>query len=303
MTTTSPPAAEPIDAPEFASARLSGPAPKLDLRVDAVRGDIVDIGLTGRVSASRYTAPTRMVCNVARCQMRSGPGHEYTAVSEIICGEEFDVFDQAHDFWVWGRTLRDGYLGWIFQALTTPGSMTHQVTARGAPVFMRPDIKSPTQSQLPFGALLNGVEEDGFLHLEAGQYLHGRHIARIGWQAASPLSAARVFTGAPYVWGGRTPEGVDCSGLVQAALNACGIACPRDTDQQKAALGQPIDFADRAAGDLIFFPGHVGILATPERLFHANAHWMTTLEEPLDDVMSRLKAAGVAAPVIGVRRP
>jgi cell wall-associated NlpC family hydrolase len=95
---------------------------------------------------------------------------------------------------------------------------------------------------------------------------------------------------------------VDCSGLVQAALSACGIAAPRDSYQQRAALGVPVAFADRRAGDIVFFPGHVGLLQDADTLFHANAYWMTTLAEPLADVIARLVADGVAEPVLGVRR-
>jgi cell wall-associated NlpC family hydrolase len=132
-----------------------------------------------------------------------------------------------------------------------------------------------------------------FLAVAGGGYLHCRHLEP---PPATPLGVARRFAGAPYLWGGRTPLGVDCSGLVQVALAACGIAAPRDSDQQRDELGIAVDLADRRGGDLVFFPGHVGILVDADTLFHANAYWMATVEEPLADVLAR------GAEVVAVRR-
>jgi cell wall-associated NlpC family hydrolase len=92
--------------------------------------------------------------------------------------------------------------------------------------------------------------------------------------------------------------GVDCSGLVQAVLAAGGVQTPRDSDQQLVALGAALAFNDRAAGDIVFFPGHVGILVAGDRLLHANAHWMAVVEEPLADVIARIGDGAVT----GVRR-
>lgn len=233
--------------------------------------------------------------------MRAAPDGEVSAVSELLHGEGFDVFDITGG-WCWGRTGHDGYLGWVdAAALGDPiASPSRRITARRAPVFAAADIKSPVLDTLPFAALVDGQPTGRFLALAAGGFIHQRHLDPPS--AATPLSVARLFAGAPYVWGGRTPDGVDCSGLVQAALNACGITCPRDSDQQLAALGAAVAFAARAAGDLVFFPGHVGILADGDRLFHANAFWMATVEEPLADVIARLEAAGAVTPVLGVRR-
>ena len=223
-----------------------------------------------------------------------------TAVSELLYGEAFDVFDIV-DTWGFGRSTADGYTGWV--ALVALAELrnadTLPVTARSAPVFTLPDIKAPVLLELPFGAHVTGAAGDRFFALADGGYLHNRHLAEL---PREPIVAARIFAGAPYLWGGRTPAGVDCSGLVQAALAACGLACRRDTDQQLAELGSAVGFADRAAGDIIFFPGHVGLLTSPDMLFHANAHWMATTEEPLADVIDRLLASSIENPVTGVRR-
>ena len=305
MTCSIPPGAPPQrdDGPSDAGfvARLTGPRPLLDRRVAAIRDDIVDIALAGCVSASRYVVPVARAGGVPRCAMRALPAADAVAVSELLRGETFEVFEVAGD-WCWGRTLHDRYLGWVETRNLIDVSMAplHRITARRAPVFAAADIKAAVGDMLPFGAYVGGIVQGKFLALNEGGFVHLRHVD--AGLPKPPLDVARLFTGAPYVWGGRTPDGVDCSGLVQAALTACGIICPRDSDQQLALLGVAVPFAGRAAGDLVFFPGHVGILATPDRLFHANAFWMTTLEEPLAGVIARLAAAGVAEPVLGVRR-
>ncbi len=293
-------AAPPEDG--FTEVRLTGPSPILDRRTTAIKGDIIDIGLAGRVSASRYVRPEAMQCARPRAALRDTPDAGAVAVSELVFGEGFDVFDVSGG-WSWGRSVHDHYLGWVESAaLTVPGlKPKHRVVARRAPVFAAPDIKAATIAELPFGARLRGEVAGEFLALVDGGFVHGRHIAA-GLSAKPAIAMASVFTGAPYLWGGRTPDGVDCSGLVQAALAACGIAAPRDSDQQCAALGKAVAFADRQACDLIFFPGHVGILVSRDKLFHANAYWMTTLEESLSDVIARLEAAGVAEPVLAVKR-
>ena len=232
--------------------------------------------------------------------MRGAANCVATAVSELLLGEGFDLFDIAGN-WGFGRSIHDHYTGWVSMAALAEKNLgaTSTISARIAPVFAQPDIKTPVIAELPFGAKVGGVGDGRFFAVKGGGFLHERHLAAM---PDTPLAVARGFTGAPYLWGGRTPFGVDCSGLVQAALTARGIICPRDSDQQRETLGVPLDFADRRGGDLIFFPGHVGILVDKDTLFHANAYWMSTIEEPLADVIARLETAGTPAPIIGVRR-
>ena len=279
-------------------ARLVGARPRLDPRRWIARPDLVEVALAGQVAAARYVAPAAMQAVVARTPMRKAGDAASVAVSELLAGEGFDVFESV-DGWAFGRSVSDQYVGWVrADALVAYAAAPVMVTARVAPVFAAADIKAAVVTELPFGAQVAGVAGERFFACAAG-FIHVRHLAAA---PSTPIEVARLFTGAPYLWGGRTPLGVDCSGLVQAALAACGVPCPRDSDQQLAGLGVPVAFDDRAAGDLVFFPGHVGILATRDRLFHANAHWMATVEEPLGDVIDRLVAAGVATPVSGLRR-
>jgi hypothetical protein len=282
------------------TARLAGPRPRLDPRSSIARPDLVDIALAGSVAAARYVVPAPMHCAVPRTAMRKAGDAGAVAVSELLFGEGFDLFETVGE-WAFGRSTADHYTGWVrADALAECDPLARaRISAPLAPVFGAADIKAPVLMELPFGARVAGEAVDRFFALAGGGFIHLRHLAPM---PAIPIDAARVFTGAPYLWGGRTPAGVDCSGLVQAALAACGVGCPRDSDQQLAALGTATAFDDRAAGDVVFFPGHVGILATRDRLFHANAHWMAVVEEPLADVIARLEAAGVAVPVSGVRR-
>ena len=281
-------------------ARLTGPRPVLDPRRHIARPDLVDIALAAEVAAARYVVPLPMCCAAPRTPMRNAGTATATAVSELLFGERFDVFEIAGD-WAFGRSIADTYTGWVrLEALADPATTpVCRVTARIAPIFADADIKSALLAELPFGAQLSGMAGDRFMALAGGGFVHNRHVAPL---PPSPIDIARIFTGAPYSWGGRTPGGVDCSGLVQAALAACGIAAPRDSDQQLAELGTAVAFEDREAGDLVFFPGHVGLLSARDTLFHANAYWMATVEEPLADVIARLTATGAVQPVTGVRR-
>ena len=276
------------------TARLCGPTPTLDRRAVVATADVVDIALADQVAAGRYVAAARRGCVVPRTPIRGAARDSAAAVSELLFGETFDLFDSVGD-WGFGRSVHDRYTGWVsLTALGDPDTGDQRpVTARIAPLFSAPDIKAPVVAELPFGARVSGTPDGKFLALTTGGFLHQRHLAPL---AGSPIAAARVFAGAPYLWGGRTPFGVDCSGLVQAALAMCGIAAPRDSDQQRESLGIEVPFAERQAGDIVFFPGHVGLLVGADTLLHANAHWMAVTEEPLADVVAR------GAAVLGVRR-
>ena len=228
--------------------------------------------------------------------MHAEPLARSPAVSELLAGEGFCVVD-ASGAWAWGFATADHYVGYVpVDALGPPATATHIVAMPAALLFERPDIKSPLAARLPMGARLVAIDEDrGFVRTARG-FVHGRHVAPLAEPAADPVAVAERLVGTPYLWGGRSGDGIDCSGLVQLALAFAGIAAPRDSDQQRA-LGRAIG-ADEppARGDLLFWPGHVGLLADATTLLHANAHWMAVTREPLADVIARAApGAGIVA--------
>lgn len=281
-------------APRTRQARPVGPPARLDPRVNAVRPDLADAALAGHVAASRYVNGETMR-STSTAVLRSHPDPDAIAVSMVLPGEELVVFDRSNG-WAWGQCRHDRYVGWTrFDGLvvpTTPAS--HRVGVGTAAVFAAPDIKSRIVAILPLNSLITGEAAGDFV-AAAGGYLHRRHVRPVAEFAVDAVAVALGFVGSPYVWGGRTRDGIDCSGLTQAALMACGIACPRDSDQQHA-VGDAVALADRRRGDLVFLPGHVGILANAETLVHANAYWMATVAEPLADVLARVAATAVRRP-------
>jgi len=220
--------------------------------------------------------------------LRAAPSLDAPATSQLVRGEGFALVDKAGG-WGWGRCLHDDYVGYLpADALGPMQAPTHRVVAPLALVFANRDIKAPIVKALPIGARIAGTDEDGFLRIDEG-YVHARHVAKLDAVESDAVAVAERLLGAPYRWGGRGADGIDCSGLVQRALELVGIAAPRDSDMQREQLGEALaENEPLRRGDLIFFPGHVGFMVDSERLIHANAHWMATVIEPLADVVARL---------------
>ncbi len=253
-----------------------------------MRRDIADIALADRVFAPHYALPLAHACLAATVPMRAAPVDRATPVSQLLRGEGFAVIDSSGG-WAWGYSLHDRYVGYVpVDTLGPVTEPTHIVATPAALVFATPDIKSTVIEWLPMGARLTVTGEDGtFLAVENG-FVHRRHVAALAEPAPDFVEVAARLTGVPYRWGGRSGDGIDCSGLVQLALGFAGIAAPRDTDMQAAALGEPIaEGAPYRRGDLVFLPGHVGIMADDTHLLHANAYWMRVVTEPLADVLAR----------------
>jgi cell wall-associated NlpC family hydrolase len=267
---------------------LTGPSIRLDRRIHAVRGDVADVALADRVFAPHYARPLEHGARATITAVRAAPSHQAVAVSEVLRGECFAVIDASGD-WAWGFTQHDGYVGYVpLEVLGPTCSASHVVATPAALLFASADIKSPVIERLPMGARIAVTDEDGgFLAVAGGGFVHRRHIVALDATATDAVEVAARLTGVPYRWGGRSGDGIDCSGLVQLALGFAGIAAPRDSDQQQA-LGNPIDEgAPLRRGDLVFLPGHVGIMASATDLLHANAHWMRVVTEPLADVLAR----------------
>ncbi len=283
------------------NAKIAHTSEHPDPRTHAWRSDLADIALKGIVDAPRFAAPVRHRLSAAQAPIRKAPEADAVAVSELISGEAFDVLDVAEGV-AWGYSVHDHYVGYVDAALLSADTAapTHRITAPSALIFTKPDIKSTVLGALPMGALTRAAAHDEKFVAAAGGYVHRRHIADVDDTAADPVAIAALFLGTPYKWGGRTREGLDCSGIVQVALAACGIAAPRDSDMQ-AALGAEVEDRRYRRGDLVFFPGHVGFMFDETRLLHANAFFMSTVIEPLADVVGRLLPQ-YDEPVTAVRR-
>jgi len=296
-------AASPTEAraPQVRTARLRGPSLPLDRRIHAVREDLADIALADRVVAPHFAAAVETSVAAASAVLRGRPDAGAPATSELLFGEAFRVFEYGGR-WAWGQAAHDGYVGYVEATALTQHAPapTHRIAAPQGLVFADADIKSPVLRTLPLGARVAVAASAGRFHaLAGGGFVHDCHIGPLAPLGGDPVAVAMSFIGTPYRWGGRTRAGIDCSGLVQQALMACGIACPRDSDQQREGLGTRVDPADVRRGDLVYFPGHVGIMADATNLLHANAHWMATVIEPLADVVARVTAE---TPILAVKR-
>ena len=271
----------------------------LDPRFHAYRADLAAAHLKGKVEAQDFEEGVRRQVMAPSACLRREPRHDAPLDTEALMGETLILYDE-NEGWAWVQLERDGYVGYMpYDALgMTLRAPTHRVTALSTFVFPGPDIKLPPLVALGLNAALTVTgERDGFLELAIGGLVHGRHVAQWEKTADDFVAVAARFVGAPYLWGGRTVQGIDCSGLVQIALEAAGRACPRDSDQQAKELGTPLKGKFGAEklkrGDLVFWEGHVGIMADETRLLHANGHHMETVIEPLAEAVERISQSGL----------
>ena len=273
-----------------------------DPRISLARPDLADAQLEGLVRAERFEVVRRQQCGVLVAPIRKSAGEDAEQQDQLLFGEGFDVLEETGD-WAWGQARRDGYVGWVrTQALAAPTTPTHWVRALRTIGFSRPDLKSAPVGMVSMNALVTAAAQtNGFVAAGEAGWIFKAHLSRIGEVATDPAAVAERYLGAPYLWGGRDSLGLDCSGLIQQALYACGRGCPRDTDQQMAAFGQT-QFGDLRRGDLVFWRGHAAMMLDRERIIHANAHHMAVAIEPLAGAIERIRAAGVGNPT-GFRRP
>jgi hypothetical protein len=263
-----------------------------DPRITLARPDIAAADLQGLVSAADYAPTLAHRCAAPSAALRRAPDAAAEQLDQLLFGEAFDVLE-VQAGWAWGQARRDGYVGFVALDALADGAPapTHRVSALRAYGFSQPSIKSAPVGLYSLNALVRIVAEDGrFQRAEGAGWFASNQLTPIGVFEADPASVAETFLGAPYQWGGRESLGLDCSGLIQQALYACGRACPRDSDQQ-AELGVAVAEDALARGDLVFWRGHVGMMLDASRLIHANAFHMKVAIEPLSDALARIGAA------------
>ena len=278
-----------------------------DPRRHAYRASLAAESLRGHVEAPRYVEGVRRQVEASSLPLRREPRFDAILDSEASFGETLTLFDESEG-WAWVQLARDGYVGYLpseglTSAVTTP---THRVAALRTYVYASPDIKTPPLALLSLNALLSGADEEGrFLALQSGGFVIAEHVRKLDEPSRDFVDVALGFRGTPYLWGGRTSLGVDCSGLVQLASEAAGLSCPRDADMQANEVGRQLDWQGPdalARGDLVFWDGHVGIMTGAQDLVHASAYQMMVVEEPLAEARARI-ASSKGGEITGVRRP
>jgi cell wall-associated NlpC family hydrolase len=279
----------------------------LDPRVTPWRPDIAAKYLEGKVTAARFVEGRVMEVTAPQAPLRREPRPDATLGTEALKGERVTVYDANDEGWSWGQLAADHYVGWLpSAALASPGpAPTHKVVALRTFVFPGASIKLPPCEALPFGAVLNIVRlQERLAITSAGGYVPAAHLVPTGNKEKDFVAVAERFVGTPYLWGAKTALGLDCSGLVQIALAACGRSCPRDSDMQERALGVAIDHQASSfkleRGDLIFWPGHVAIARDCDTVVHANAFHMAVAVESAGEAIARIRGMGIE--VTSVRR-
>src|SRR5215468_2519016 len=294
-----------------------------DPRITPARPDLAAEHLKGQVVAASFVAGTELEVRDAQAPVRREPSPDAPLDTEALHGERVTVYDENGEGWCWGQLGPDGYVGWIpANALRPPGPPpTHRVAALRTFVFPGRSIKAPPLDALSLGSRvavsphptlprLQGREGRGqpddsseLTDLESGFCIPTRHLAPIESSEPDFVAVAERFLGVPYLWGGKTSLGIDCSGLVQIALTASGVVCPRDSDMQEHALGAPLPtdgLAGLRRGDLIFWKGHVAIVRDEQSIVHANAFHMAVAVEPVGEAVRRIADAG--SPIASIKR-
>ena len=267
----------------------------LDPRINAFRPELAAKHLKGQVEAKRFVEGVRHEVAEPIVALRRTPSHEARLDTQALFGERVIVYETTDEGWAWGQLETDGYVGWLSAGalgkagkapthkVSVPRTLGfpatgHQAAAGGGAADGRPARHRKTDER--FGVTANGW------HLPLA------HLAPLKARQPDFVAVAEEFLHAPYLWGGKTSLGIDCSGLVQVALQAAGRACPRDSDMQEMALGKLSSLGELRRGDLVFWKGHVAIARDGETLLHANAHHMAVAIEPALEAIARIKAAG-----------
>jgi hypothetical protein len=277
-----------------------------DKRLTPARPDLAAEFLREQIVAGSYAPGRRMQVRVSHVNVQRKPSDDAPTDTQALHGETLIAYEERAG-WCWVQLERDRYVGYISaEALTeTIVKSDHRVCARHTMIYSAPDIKSSPLDALPFGSEVHIAAAEGPFSQTASGYIFSRHLAPNDLPLGEFVGLAEMFLHTPYLWGGKTDMGIDCSGLAQVALAAAGVEAPRDTDMMEAALGRPVDVDEGLRGlrrgDLVFWRGHVGIMQSEDMLLHANAHFMMVTSEPLIVARDRIRA-NTSSEITSVRR-
>lgn len=262
-----------------------------DPRLTPARSDVAAAKLKGKVEAARFVEPQPRQVRVGASVLREAPSFVARLETQLLYGEVFDVYDEDADGWVWGQARLDGYVGYARAESFAEDieDATHRVAVLRTLVFPEPDKKSQPPSPLSLNAKLKIIAmENGFAGISRGGWVYAAHLAPIDAKVDDWVASAERFVGLPYLWGGKDSSALDCSGLVQSALETAGIAAPRDADMQEDTVGHAIPLDSKLQrGDLVFWNGHVGVMRSSTELLHANGFHMQAVIEPLSETIAR----------------
>ncbi|HEY4124989.1 MAG TPA: C40 family peptidase [Rhizomicrobium sp.] len=265
-----------------------------DARITPARGDIAAASLRGKVDAKIFVEGEQQIIATGRTGLRAGPSATSGMASEVLFGETVTVYE-CRDGWAWVQCALDDYVGYLREdVLAAPLAPTHRVLATSTPLLPAPDVKRPALDLLPMNAMVQVIGHEGrFAQLASRGFIYADHLVPLDDKQQDWVATAERFTNTPYIWGGKTATGMDCSGLVQTALQPSGLIAPRDSDMQEKALGKTVEDLSRPQrGDLIFWKGHVGIMLDGARMLHANAYSMNVTIERLAEAINRIARSG-----------
>jgi cell wall-associated NlpC family hydrolase len=271
-----------------------------DPRTTPARPDLAADVLQGKVESQRFVSGVLKTVISGRAPLHVAPSREAMRDTELLYGERFTVYEDK-DGWAWGQAARDGYVGYTSSSSLTGAGLAadHRIIALSTPLLRQASLKTSPIDMLPLNARVKVIgREAKCLQIEGGGFVYERHLAPLSYRAPDWVAVAERFLGVPYVWGGRTLAGLDCSGLIQTALEAGGIELPRDSDQQEAALPHNVaataELDNLRRGDIMFWTEHVGVLLDETRLLHANGFAGEVAIEPLRAAVERIGATGNA---------
>lgn len=270
----------------------------LERRLNAWRADLADDRLRGKVAAERFVEGRQAIVAAPVADIRSAPSSEAGMDSQLLLGDEVRVFEEAGG-WSWMQAARDGYVGYVLSSTLAAdlARPTHMVAAPRSFTYSRDDLKSPRVRTLSMGCgvTVTGWSENRgtrYAMLESGGAMVAGHLLPVGEFAGDYVAVAETLEHTPYLWGGTSGFGLDCSGLVQLSMRMAGIDVLRDTDMQERSVGTRVDSAaGLKRGDLVFWKGHVAIMVDGHGVIHANGNTMLTSREPLAAALARIAPA------------